>query len=132
MIHLIIGGAYQGKLRYALANTGHTMEGVADGAYCELAEALGKPVIDHFQLLVRRLVAAGEDVEALVALLAARPLDVLIIADEVGSGLVPIDDFERAWREAAGRACCALAEQAVVVERVFCGLPLCIKGQAHA
>jgi len=52
----------------------------------------------------------------------------IVIATEVGGGVVPVDERERAWREAAGRLSCLLAEQADVVVRVFCGLPIVLKG----
>ena len=46
----------------------------------------------------------------------------MIICDEVGCGVVPLDRDERAWRELVGRICCELAEQAAAVYRVCCGL----------
>ncbi|MEG0441579.1 MAG: bifunctional adenosylcobinamide kinase/adenosylcobinamide-phosphate guanylyltransferase [Oscillospiraceae bacterium] len=54
---------------------------------------------------------------------------VIILCDEVGCGVVPIAPEERAYRETVGRLCCRLAEQAVGVERVFCGLAMCLKGE---
>ena len=60
-------------------------------------------------------------------LLEDRP-DVVILCNEVGSGVVPMDREERAWRERVGRTCCALAEQAERVERLFCGIPTVLKG----
>ena len=51
-----------------------------------------------------------------------------IIATEVGCGVVPADAEERAAREAAGRLCCLLAQRADTVMRVFCGIPVVIKG----
>ena len=37
--------------------------------------------------------------------------------------------LERARREAVGRLCCRLAERAERVERIFCGLPMVLKGE---
>lgn len=53
----------------------------------------------------------------------------VVIATEVGGGVVPVDDAERAARERAGRLCCLLAERAETVVRVFCGIPKAIKGE---
>ena len=53
----------------------------------------------------------------------------VVIATEVGSGVVPIDAEDRAKRELAGRLNCLLAERAETVVRVFCGLPLVLKGR---
>ena len=52
----------------------------------------------------------------------------IVIATEVGGGVVPTDAGERAFREAAGRLSCLLAEKADIVIRVYCGLPQLLKG----
>ena len=52
-----------------------------------------------------------------------------VIATEVGSGVVPVDAQERAAREAAGRLNCLLAQRAEAVVRVFCGIPVLIRGE---
>ena len=62
------------------------------------------------------------------ALLEANP-DVILICDEVGCGVVPVEPAQRARREAVGRLCCRLAERAERVERIFCGLPMVLKGE---
>lgn len=53
----------------------------------------------------------------------------IVIATEIGGGVVPIDAAERAHREAAGRLACLLAARADTVIRVCCGLPQCLKGE---
>lgn len=53
----------------------------------------------------------------------------IVIATEVGGGVVPADPAERAAREAAGRLGCLLAERADTVVRVCCGLPQVLKGE---
>ena len=112
---LIIGGAGQGKLDYALEKTGYGMEQVARTP----EEARTKPVfagLEHWPEL-------DED-----ALLAANP-EVILICDEVGCGVVPVEPEQRAWREQVGRLCCRLAKRAERVERIFCGLPMVLKGE---
>ena len=52
----------------------------------------------------------------------------VVISTEVGGGVVPTDPAERAAREAAGRLNCLLAKRADRVIRVFCGLPMVLKG----
>ena len=54
--------------------------------------------------------------------------DVQELAAEVGGGVVPVDKNERAAREAAGRLGCLLAQRADAVVRVFCGIPVYLKG----
>ena len=53
----------------------------------------------------------------------------ILICDEVGCGVVPVEPAQRARREAVGRLCCRLAERAERVERIFCGLPMVLKGE---
>ena len=100
---LIIGGAYQGKCTFA-----------AD--ICDLATDAPAPArcYVHLEALTRR----GEAAEALPLLLAAEA----VISREIGSGVVPLDAGERAWRERHGRLLRQLAEQAGHVYRIFCGL----------
>ena len=70
--------------------------------------------------------AAGADLEQLADELSKREI---VIATEIGGGLVPLDAGERAAREAAGRLACLLAERADTVLRVCCGLPQVLKGE---
>ena len=37
--------------------------------------------------------------------------DRILVTDEIGYGIVPIDPFEREYREETGRICCLLAEK---------------------
>lgn len=52
----------------------------------------------------------------------------VVICDEIGCGLVPMDKGERQRRERVGRLCVALAREATQVIRVVCGLGQVIKG----
>ena len=72
---------------------------------------------------------AGRDPKEEVKALLERSDPRVVIADEIGCGLVPIDPFERAWREETGRILCALAREAEAVVRVHCGFPQAIKGE---
>ncbi len=53
----------------------------------------------------------------------------ILIATEVGGGVVPMDPKERADREAAGRLACLLAARADCVVQMFCGIPTVLKGE---
>ena len=53
----------------------------------------------------------------------------VVIATELGGGVVPVDPLERRKREAAGRLACELARRADTVIRVCCGLPELLKGE---
>lgn len=52
----------------------------------------------------------------------------VVICNEVGCGLVPVDPAERERRERTGRLCIELARQADRVIRVVCGVGTVIKG----
>lgn len=112
---LIVGGAAQGKLAFARRELG--VAAWSDGVLGEEGCVYG---------LHRAIRALPEPREALAAWLAAHP-DGVIICDEVGCGVVPLDREERAWRELVGRICCELAEQAAAVYRVCCGLEARLK-----
>ena len=75
---------------------------------------------------VQDLAAAAPDLTALADALAAHPV---VIATEVGGGVVPVDPAQRAAREAAGRLSCLLAARAETVVRVCCGIPQLLKGE---
>ena len=75
---------------------------------------------------VQTLAAAAPDLEKLADELAAYDV---VIATEIGGGIVPMDAGERAAREAAGRLACLLAARADGVVELFCGLPPVLKGE---
>ena len=105
---LITGPLYSGKRDVACRLLGCGREGLA-----------GRGVWD-----VQDLAAGCPDAAALEALAA---WEVVILTEE-GGGLVPVEADRRAAREAAGRLSCLLAARAERVVRVFCGLPLVLKG----
>ena len=110
---LIIGGAYQGKLTLAAQEYGLT-----PGDICDLAAgepALGARCSIHLEELTRR----QEDTESYLPLLTAADV---VIARELGSGVVPMDAGERACGERHSRPQRRPAQQAARVSRAFCGL----------
>lgn len=106
---LYIGGAYQGQ--YELA----------------LKENPGAEVLNAFHESVREAVNEGRDPREFAKEICKKKPDAVIVADEVGSGIVPIERTERAFREAAGRALCVIAQEASSVTRVVCGIGVRIK-----
>ena len=73
--------------------------------------------------------AADLDIEQLPALADRLAEKKVVIATEIGGGVVPVDPAERRSREAAGRLACLLAGRADTVIRVCCGLPRFLKGE---
>lgn len=109
-MRLIIGGSGQGKLSYALS-LGYTMEDVATSLPCE------KPILYGLQNLTHE--NPGLTVDDIP--------DCIVICDELGCGVVPLERAERDWREHTGRLCCDLAAKASQVDRIFCGIPMRLK-----
>ena len=113
---LIIGGAYQGKFEYAKANFKE-----------------GHQIINNFHKYVRKTMQQGGDPELEAkqlmnkAVLAGNADKLVLVSDEVGSGIVPIDAFDRAYRETVGRICTKLAGYSHRVTRVVCGIGTVIK-----
>lgn len=105
----VTGPLFAGKREYAARALGLTEEELARRAVWD----------------VQDLAAREPDLPALAEALSQREI---VIATEMGGGVVPTDPEERAAREAAGRLSCLLAERADTVVRVCCGLPQVLKG----
>ena len=75
---------------------------------------------------VQELAAKAENLEKLAEELSAYDI---VIATEVGGGVVPMEAGQRAAREAAGHLACLLAARADCVVQMFCGIPAVLKGE---
>ena len=118
---LYIGGTENGQRELAERESG------LRPVYCAPEAALSAPAIDGFHQTVRALLSDGGDAAAFARRLAAENPDAVIVCDEIGLGIVPLDPFERRWREETGRALCILAAAAEQVTRVCCGIPRRLK-----
>ena len=132
-MRLYIGGRSQGKTECCLSEqTGAyvLLDGALVAAGVPGAEEKHKDshlILNSLHEWVRGCVKEKIDpIECMRKFLAMHP-DADIICDEVGNGVVPIDPFEREWREAVGRTLIFLAKEAESVTRVICGLPQKIK-----
>ena len=124
-MELIIGGAFQGKGAYAKKKYPDIqwLEGGSIGEE-ELFTARG---VVNFQEYIRREMRSGGDVTKLGERLAEANPDVVLVSCEIGYGVVPMDAFDRAYREAVGRICTVLAAKSRRVTRVVCGIGTVIK-----
>ncbi len=122
---MIIGGACQGKSDYAKAH----YPGIrwSDGASCGEEEIFSCEGIVRFHLFVRRWMQAGKDTDMLAKRLQSENPGLILVTDEIGYGLVPVDAFEREYREQTGRICTKLAAVSDRVDRVVCGIGKRIK-----
>lgn len=125
---LIIGGTAQGKLEYILLKYDAQKNMVWDGVLPN-DRKLNKNivVINHFHQWVKsRMVSGGCPEDEIMSFLDCNE-DCIIICDEIGNGIVPIDPFEREYRERTGRILVQLAMRAEEVERIICGIGQKIK-----
>lgn len=124
-MELIVGGAYQGKQAYAREK--FPQIAWVNGKTCTLEELLCAGGVYGFHEFLGRQMEQGQDVEELPGKILAENPGLIIVSDEVGYGVVPVDARDRAFREAVGRVCCMLAAQAGRVHRVVCGMGTVIK-----
>lgn len=110
----ITGGAYQGKEAYARENFPEDYK-----------------IINAYHLRVKEQLLKGEnpikEAEKLLNSGEFHQEKLILISDEMGSGVVPIDAFAREWREQSGRVNCYFAERAEQVIRVVCGIGMVLK-----
>lgn len=123
----IIGGCFQGKREYVKEKYGFTESDFIDAKDIKNNDMQGKRCLVGFHRFIRTLLLEGADIEKNVTLLLEKNDIHVIISDEIGYGIVPIDDFEREYRELVGRQCCILAQKAERVVRVVSGIGAAIK-----
>ena len=124
---LIYGAAYAGKR--STARDYYGTENFCDGAEAPLSEVLTAPAVNNYHCLVRRLLAAGESPQDFTRRLIERDPETVVLTDDIGSGIVPVDREERLWREECGICSRILARNAQTVIRVVCGIPQILKGE---
>ena len=131
----IIGGAYQGKLDYAIKKYDLKEDEVfvcdasaADGS-CDASGKCGWPEID-FSV---RCISSIEEFTYACVQRGLEPLDYfaeheiqwkdcILICEDIFCGVVPLGADMREWRQATGRLCKYLSGKADSVSRIFCGL----------
>lgn len=82
-------------------------------------------IINHLHLWVKDLLREGMEeavVQSTILSWVATHPNTILICDELGNGIVPLEKMDRIWREQTGRIMIELAKQAERVERILCGL----------
>lgn len=148
-MELYIGGFVQGKLEYVQnkkAEEAISIAMVIDCAQSDYQKTLQSidnkiknenadvnnianvndiVIINHLHLWVKDLLREGMEEAAvqstILSWVATHP-NTILICDELGNGIVPLEKMERVWREQTGRLMIELAKQAERVERILCGL----------
>lgn len=107
MLIMIIGGQGEDKLGYCKKNFEFDRLSVIEDLHIHLREMFLK------------------DENAFIDKLASKDI---IIADEIGYGIVPIEKEQRQFRDYYGSICTELAKRADRVIRIVCGIEQLIKG----
>ena len=113
-MNLIIGGAYQGKLDFAM----ETLIG-RDVYTCTGAE------IDFSHKCIYKIqefTAAHPDPVGYLEAHRDEWRNSVLILEDIFSGVVPMGAENRAWRQRTGRLAQYLSREADRVSRIFCGL----------
>ena len=123
---LIFGGAYQGKLSYALDKYGLTGNDVYKcGEDSGMPD--GKKVIYEIDKWILALTKAGKSVEEEIDKFIKCNQNAIVICNDISCGIVPVDAGLRKWREAVGRSLAKLSRNSKEVIRLFCGIPTRLK-----
>ena len=118
---LIFGGAYQGKLDFAMKKFNLKDTDIFTCTEDSFPD-FSKKIIDRAELFFLKCVKDGIEPRDILCENINMLQDKIVIARDISQGIVPIDSVQRAWREASGRAMMYLAGEAEEVYRVFCGL----------
>ena len=124
-MELIIGGAFQGKSEYAKKH--FPKINWVNGKEIDEEQLLNARGILGFHEYIKNEMKQGHDVSTLAQKIIEQNPQAVLVSDEVGYGVVPVDAFERAYREAVGRICTELAAYSSRVTRVICGTGMVIK-----
>lgn len=145
-MELYVGGSFQGKLQYVLNKKSWeasskliqewSLEDIENGRIGKRADCFAQlaksdaGVQNHFHNWVALAIQQEKSLEEIIAAVksfCAAHTDAVIICDEVGSGIVPIEQDKRIYREYVGRVLCVVAEKAEHMERIVCGMGQVIK-----
>ena len=125
---LFVGGKAQGKLNYVLNKYDLSFNQVLDGENINnISEIENYKVFNHFNIWVKNMLLNSRDVYNEIELILKINPEIIIISDDLGNGIVPIDKFERNYREFLGRVLCTIAQKSVNMERIICGIGQKIK-----
>lgn len=104
------------------------------GGVCQGQEELarsenpGYEVFADFHETIRAAVLQnGQEPREFAQRFCEKHPDAVVVANEVGAGVVPMNREDRAFREAVGRALCVIAQKAESVTRCVCGIGVRIK-----
>ena len=90
---LVTGGCFQGKTDYACETFHIAKEEAADGMSCPMEAIYETKLLYHFHEYIRRLMKENQKFS--VEELMQKNPDLVLVTNELGYGVVPIDRFYR-------------------------------------
>ena len=124
---LIFGGAYQGKLAYALERFNPADKDVHRCCDEDAEMPEGSIIIYEIDKWILALIKAGADADEAVGRFIEANRGAVVICNDISCGIVPADPQMRQWREATGRAMARIAAESDEVIRLFCGIASRVK-----
>jgi len=124
---LIFGGAYQGKLAYALDRFDLTDSDVYRCCESNTVIPINNKILYEFDKWVLALIRADIDIADALRQFIDNNTDSIVICTDISCGVVPVDEIQRKHREAVGRSMTELSRVSSEVVRLFCGIPTRIK-----
>ena len=112
--------ASDSKMTWATESAVETMPGKQTEQPTGRQTAGPQVIVNHLHRYIREQLRQGTDPEAMIANFYKEYPDCILICDEIGNGIVPMEAEERIYRERTGR----ILEQVV---RVVCGIGQKIK-----
>ncbi len=122
---LIIGGAYQGKLRYA--KKAYHLEQTDIFTCTGMEIDFSKRCIQGLEEFSYACLQAGGNPKAYLEEHREEWRNSIFICRDIFCGVVPMEPEIRAWRQETGRLCQYLTGEAEHVHRIFCGLEQTLK-----
>ncbi len=119
---LIIGGAYQGMLEYALEKTHYRPSDVYNCTRDRVDIDFSKRILNNVEEICYACLEADRNPVKFMAARRSKWANSVIIMNDISCGLVPMDPRDRAARESASRLAIYLVNEADAVIRVFAGL----------
>lgn len=110
----------------------HTLEAPIELGHAIASLREGTILVDCCTLWLSNVMLAehdiGREIDALVKSLTTTKANIVLVSNEVGSGIVPENRLARRFRDEQGRLNQRLAELCDTVELVVAGIPLRLKG----
>lgn len=126
---MITGGAFQGKRDFVMEHLGLQEIDILNGENCDFDKVFFAKCVCDYHLFIGRLINEKIDPLEFTEKLCRENRDIIIIMNEIGCGIIPLEKGERIWREQVGRAGCIIAKNSSDVIRICCGITTKIKGE---